>query len=134
MAMTEMNYGESGPSEVLIWENDSPTSTLAGSTTPKNLISGKKLSDYDAIKVMWRLSTTESDSFYIIVPREQWKSTPSNNARFVIGGNYMGVGILARYFTYSSDTAIIIGDCQQVNVANTQNAKMIPTKIYGLNF
>lgn len=126
--------GGSSPTEDKIWENTSPTSTLAGSSTPKNLISGKKLSDYDAIKVMWRLSTTESDSFYIIVPLEQWKSSPLNNQRFLIGGNYVGTGILGRYFTYSSDTAIIIGDCQQMNVVNTQNAKMIPTFIYGIKY
>ena len=126
--------GGGGPTEDKIWENASPTSTLAGSTTPKNLISGKKLSDYDAIKVEWRLSTTETDDFYIIVPLDKWTSTPLTRQRFVIGGNYPGVGIIARYFTYSSDTAIIIGDCQQMNASNTQNAKMIPTFIYGIKY
>ena len=130
MAMTEMNYGESGqPSGERIWANpNSPTSAWGSTQASATQTLSKGLSNYSEIQLRYRVSTSDATEMYVKVDPT---TIGSSNTRFLFGGNDPGIGVMARFFTWVSDTSFTISITNQLNGTRTDDTAFIPLEIIG---
>lgn len=133
----------SGLSETEIWSNSSPNSDFAAQTITLN--SGKYLSNYTYVKMVCKANKSvtdgSTDTGFIIKVSDLTTLTGSNVNNIF---NNWGIGCaqiasgsnkyaMMRRANYVSDTQLQVLGCQAVNLAYTNNAAIIPLKLYGLS-
>ena len=128
MALFRCQSGNGGGvSETTLWNIGTVPSSQTSTTA--NLSQG--ISNFDEIKVNYRLSQSDNTGSFVTFPTSKFNAT---YYRYVVGMNVAGVGIMCRYFSYNSDTKIDIGAASQLNAAYTDNEKVIITDFIGINY
>lgn len=131
MALFPMVIGGGSFSEITLWTNSSPTSSMT--STDVTLDSGKKISDYTLIGIEFRMSTSISTSSSVIVKVSDFVNmSGSGHNMFMIGlyGQVSSTNYI-RGVRYVSDT--VVNFLGAGSTSGTQNhAMMIPIRIYGL--
>lgn len=116
-------------SETTLWTNPSPTSSFAS----QNVSLSDNISNYDFIKIQFRVSTSVSNSASIIVSKEDLltMTNATNTPKFALGAIESSV-THTRAGYYVSDTSINIGNTYRTNSTTTYNAVCIPTEVIGM--
>ncbi len=115
--------------ETTLWTNSSPTSTMADTTATLS----DNLSNYDYLKVTYRISTSNATTNEVIVPVSDFKAMKYGNTY-----NFMGVSAYVsslaycRPIEYTSETTIKIYQARKLYNSGYGNTIAIPTKISGL--
>ena len=114
-----------------IWTNPySPTGTSAWTSTQAAITQSlsRGLSNFTEIKLRYRVKTTDATEMYVKVDPA---TLGSSNTRFLFGGNDVGVGVMARFFTWASDTTFTLSIANQLNGTRTDDTAFIPLEIIG---
>ena len=134
----------SGPTEVELWRNSSPTATFA----EQNVSLSDTLANYDAVKIVWKGHNThtatadnyKTDPSAISVMYELYNASDRSSAT---GQPFMSAAYTASTYTYirrawfanTSDlSSIHIGPTQRTNNANSNAAYNIPLLICGVKY
>lgn len=108
---------------VTLWSNNNPTSSFSS----QNVTLSNSMSNYAKIRVEFRVSTTESSSFY-------FESAGTTSTNFKISpAMQISSDVYTRYIYLSNDTEMHFGGCYKNNTADAGNAYIIPIAIYGIN-
>ena len=122
-----------GLTKETLWTNSSPSSSFSAQTV--NLNSGKYISNYTYIEITFRISTSSSTEFSVLMSRSEFSGsagTGNNNYRLA-GACTGGTGVAhSRGAWYNSNTAVSIGAGINDTSGGTNNAILIPVKISGL--
>ena len=129
MAWYRGNKGSGAMTETVLWTNQSPTSAFAA----QNVTLSESIDDYNAIRIYWRLSTSDSTTAYIDVPKESLKTLSYASGHACIALNaYVSTLIWLRIMSYVDDTKINFSTSYRVNNTGSNTSYAIPTKICGL--
>lgn len=121
-------YGGGSLKETTLWTNNSPTSSFASQTVTLS----DYVSNYDYIKITFRLSTSSTDTLSILVPKEDYSKYDgtSSGAGVMHVNSNTGYCRLARTFT---GTSINFAPCWTVfAAAGSNNNLLIPVSIVGI--
>lgn len=129
---TEIGNIHSGGSatEDLLWTN--PDSSV--SFSPQTVTLSGDLSEYEYVKVGYRLSTTISPATeYFAISYRYQLPTDINTSNTYVGsiGFRAGSYYYSRAYGAPSNTSIIFGD--SIRTSSTLNTSLIPLHIYGVN-
>lgn len=121
--------GGGSSSETTLWTNNAPASSFVSQTV--NL--SDNISHYDYIAIELRVGTADEHFTYYFKASDMPDFV--TNRRVVLGIRHSNNYYYYRMLTYSSDTALLIGDCIR-NMANgsasVNNGGVIPQTIKGL--
>lgn len=126
-----MGGGSGEPTETVLWENSSPTSSFAAQTVTLS----QDMNDFDYLKITVRLSINYTEEISEIIPINDFKSTSDTAYHLAVAfWGRIGSQRVARSFFYISDTTVKIDGCAIIGAQGTQTAWVIPIKISGLKF
>lgn len=108
---------------VTLWNNNNPNSSFSG----QNVTLSNSMSNYAKIRVEFRVSTTESSSFYLETTKSASTNFRISPIMQISGDTY------TRYMYPNNDTEMHFGGCYKNNTADAGNAYIIPIAIYGIN-
>lgn len=134
-----INVGGGGAlSETVLWTNTSPTSSFSNLTID---LDSSLDNGYKYIKIVYRVSTTNSKEYEILIDAQAFLS----NGSLTAAGNYTGcIGtmkpsgssyvLMDRGFRKpsTSDTGMIFSHCYVLGATTLDDNYTIPTKIIGL--
>lgn len=115
--------------ETTLWTNSSPTSSFAGSITLPDI------TPYKLIKVTFRVSTSNSNEYYVLYTPDQLLNAiyvAPGSGQVLTLGFFTGSARYLRYFRAKSATSINFSNCLLVGQSDTYNNYIIPIKITGL--
>lgn len=117
--------------ETVLWTNSSPTSNLDAG----NLGLSAPMTDFDFIRVYFRVSTSVSTSNYVDFPVSlvESASTSSNTIQATICAR-VGSTQYARSMRYQSNTTLYFPRANAINQQSESQANIIPTQISGIKF
>lgn len=121
-----------GFAETTLWTNSSPTSNFA----EQSVSLSQSFTNFDYIKIDYRVSTSTSTSGAILVSKEMLQQATGNNVvKPSLCCNSGGTGY-ARSVNYSSNTSLTIAKAYKFSStsAGTSTSVAIPTSIVGLKF
>lgn len=117
--------------ETVLWTNSSPTSNLDAG----DLGLSAPMTDFDFIRVYYRVSTSVSTSNYIDYPIALIESLDktANTISGVIAARFSG-GIWVRGMRYTDSTHLYFPRANSVNTQGESQAYVIPIQISGIKF
>ena len=121
-----------GFSETALWTNSAPTSNFA----EQSVTLSQSFTNFDYIKINFRVSTSTSTSGAILVSKEMLQQATGNNVvKPSLCCNSGGTGY-ARSVNCSSNTSLTIAKAYKFSStsAGTSTSVAIPTSIVGLKF
>lgn len=128
MALFRCGSG-SGIHKTELWTNPAPTSNFSAQT-----ITGVDVSDYDAVEVEYKASTTSSeigiDLYYIDELEKTFGATPK--PRYTLAARDVS-SFLARTISVASDN-VVFGPGEVGATDSGHDNYVIPLKIYGVKF
>ena len=118
------------PTETTLWTNNSPTSSMADSTT---ITLSSSVADFDYIRIESRKSTSDTQEGSAIYTKEFVQSCGSadGNNRMAIACNLSGT-IWARTITCTSNTSFAVRYARKIGSSGSSTANVIPTRIVGI--
>ncbi len=117
--------------ETVLWANSSPSSSFAA----QNVTLSDSLSNYDYIKVTYRISTSDGTSTSAICSVSDFKNynTGTNKGFWLsLGGNPINSQSWVRELTYVSDTSIGITGGLRIQANSNDTSYFIPLEILGI--
>lgn len=116
--------------EDILWSNSAPTSSFAN----KDITLNTNLSDYDTIRVYYRVSTSNSKTAFIDVLKSDFEEMNGTNGTLKVGlACFDDNTSFLRAVNYVNASTIHFNSAGQIGVTTTNNAKCIPVKVCGLN-
>ncbi len=120
----------------VLWTNSSPTSTFSSQTVTLS----DSITNYNYLKFVVYTNTTNSNSFNVIIPVEDFVTTTGSKdttfCQFVLGataGYTLSTGTLfSRACWYDTDTTIEFHNSGGWNVAGASTETNIPYQIIGI--
>lgn len=108
---------------VTLWSNNNPS----GSFSSQNVTLSNSISNYAKIRVEFRVSTTESSSFYLETTGSAFTNFRISPTMQISSDTYV------RYVYPNNDTEMHFGGCYKNNTADAGNGFIIPIAVYGIN-
>jgi len=126
MALFRCSSGAgSTPQETTLWTNPNPTSSY---TSTAGTLSDDP-SNYDEIKVKYRVSTTDATEKYVTTASTDWAVAGGRPVALLV--LYSG-NLYARSFYMNSSTVFNAGLAYRVNAAGNVGVAAIPLEIIGI--
>lgn len=125
------NGGGKTLEETVLWNNSAPTSNMSSSLA-RTLFDD--ISNYDYLKIYWRLTVNQDIQSSTIVSVEEFKKMDSTSNHNCIGLISKGTNTFVRTLFYVDDTTFGNGTGYQVATSTQNNGYCIITKISGLKY
>lgn len=121
--------GGGNMTEVVLWSNPNPTAQMSNPT----LTMSENITNYDYVRIYWRISTTDSTESSIIVASGDISPDAVNNNTISFNSRAGGYNFGRMLFVDSTPDSIIITTAVRRGQTNLDNTMAIPTKICGIN-
>ena len=124
-ASAEVNVSGSEMTETLLWQNSSPTQTMASTNITE--ITKNICNEYKFIKVVFRFSNTNSNR-----SQSYWKVGELYNSTYTFAfGNSQGARVMSVYDDYAIIT-YAVANMTSISPTTKNTTACIPVAIYGL--
>lgn len=113
-----------------LWQNSSPSTAYAASTVTL----ADSINNYRYLKIVFRLSTSLTDTFSSIVDTSNFDDTSISAGGTFAGSCASRIGqvVYCRRFCYSAANSIDFSIAHTVNTAGSDNSNLIPIEIIGI--
>ena len=113
--------------ETVLWTNPNPSSAM-GAT---DITPSPSLSEFKYIKVIYRMSTSNSTTCAVIMDYDDFVNTSTSTFRFAMEA-FEPNGHFVRLINRNSDTSINFEIAYQVGNTSTRITAVIPQQVIGL--
>lgn len=134
LGINELAHAKGLDEITTLWTNSSPTSSFATQT----ITLSDEISDYDFIKIVWAISTSETSQYQGVyfIPADTFANYLQAKNRSVgnLGMSNTSDYAYTRNVFYASDTSIKFGNCYRVGTTTQANTICIPISVIGCRF
>ena len=121
--------GGNSMKEVELWSNPDPTIQMSNPT----LSMSENITNYDYVRIYWRISTSNSTESSIIVATGDVSPDAVNNNTISFNSRAGGYNFGRMLFLGNTPDSILITTAVRRGQTNVDNTMAIPTKICGIN-